>query len=293
MANDLGGVWRTVGGRHIFIKDGDDLATAMKKSGKYKFDKSKISENIVKTEVKDVTDEEALDEYCKSSFELGKEAGWTDKDMSYEDYKKEFIENKGNMNFFNDNKEAIKKSIKNRRLEEQKTFEEKSKEYKEHRYKEAALKYTCGDYRDIINYQLGKDVKGNLEDIKKTTIALEHLAYENGFEAGDRQFYRGLQNISVEGLKKGDFIAMRPTISSWTDDIEIAKKFSTDNKNSLIMVNKNGRYGDINYYNDIRKEDEVIMSGRRNEFKIIDIKKDGNITYLYTDQSFYKDRRKK
>lgn len=30
------GVWRTVGGRRIFIKNGEDLATAMKKSGKFK-----------------------------------------------------------------------------------------------------------------------------------------------------------------------------------------------------------------------------------------------------------------
>lgn len=29
------GVWRTVGGRRIFIKDGQDLATAMKESGKF------------------------------------------------------------------------------------------------------------------------------------------------------------------------------------------------------------------------------------------------------------------
>jgi hypothetical protein len=35
MATDIGGVWRTVGGRRIFIKDGEDLSTAMKKSGKF------------------------------------------------------------------------------------------------------------------------------------------------------------------------------------------------------------------------------------------------------------------
>ena len=33
--SDLGGVWRTVGGRRIFIKDGEDLETAMKNSGKF------------------------------------------------------------------------------------------------------------------------------------------------------------------------------------------------------------------------------------------------------------------
>lgn len=34
--DDIGGVWRTIGGRRIFIKDGEDLETAMKKSGKFK-----------------------------------------------------------------------------------------------------------------------------------------------------------------------------------------------------------------------------------------------------------------
>lgn len=33
---EINGVWRTVGGRRIFIKDGQDLATAMKESGKFK-----------------------------------------------------------------------------------------------------------------------------------------------------------------------------------------------------------------------------------------------------------------
>ncbi len=33
--NDIGGVWRTVGGRRIFIKNGQDLSTAMRESGKF------------------------------------------------------------------------------------------------------------------------------------------------------------------------------------------------------------------------------------------------------------------
>ena len=34
--DDLGpGVWRTVGGRRIFIKEGQDLSTAMRESGKF------------------------------------------------------------------------------------------------------------------------------------------------------------------------------------------------------------------------------------------------------------------
>lgn len=36
MANDIGGVWRTIGGRRVFIKDGQNLMNAMKESGKFK-----------------------------------------------------------------------------------------------------------------------------------------------------------------------------------------------------------------------------------------------------------------
>lgn len=32
---DIGGMWRTVGGRRIFIKDGQTLSQAMKESGKF------------------------------------------------------------------------------------------------------------------------------------------------------------------------------------------------------------------------------------------------------------------
>ena len=42
MSDDIGGVWRTVGGRRIFIKDGQDLASAMKESGKFKSAKNDV-----------------------------------------------------------------------------------------------------------------------------------------------------------------------------------------------------------------------------------------------------------
>lgn len=39
---DIGGIWRTVGGRRIFIKDGQDLSSAMKESGKFKEKEEKM-----------------------------------------------------------------------------------------------------------------------------------------------------------------------------------------------------------------------------------------------------------
>lgn len=44
--DDIGGVWRTVGGRRIFIKNGQDLASAMRNSGKFgKKEEKKIKIN--------------------------------------------------------------------------------------------------------------------------------------------------------------------------------------------------------------------------------------------------------
>ena len=42
------GVWRTVGGRRIFIKDGQSLSDAMKKSGKFKLEKKDIKVTLKK-----------------------------------------------------------------------------------------------------------------------------------------------------------------------------------------------------------------------------------------------------
>ena len=293
--------WFTMNGMHIPIMEGQSRAEAAKNYISYN---KKIQKNAYKKveEAKrlkaekeklhstKISDEEALDAYAKSSYNLGKEAGWVDKDTSFEDYKKEFVEHKGNMAYFNDNKEGIKNSILRQKESNLKTFDELDDKSKEHRYKDAALKYTCGNYIDVINYQQGKQVKGDLKDIKKTTEALEYMSTKGGFDI-ESSMYRGLQDVSVKGLKAGDIIAMRPTVSSWTDDIQVAKRFSTDNKNSVILVNKNGHYGDINYYsNSLRQESECIMSSTRNKFKITDIKQEGNTTYVYTDQSFYKEK---
>lgn len=78
MANDIGGVWRTIGGRRVFIKDGQDLASAMKESGKFKSTKtSKKGKDEVKERLeiaKDIAKE--LDPSLKNASDerLEKEA---------------------------------------------------------------------------------------------------------------------------------------------------------------------------------------------------------------------------
>lgn len=53
MANSsTGGVWRTVGGRRIFIKEGSNLLSAMKESGKFKKNSEEKNKKIVEYENK-------------------------------------------------------------------------------------------------------------------------------------------------------------------------------------------------------------------------------------------------
>lgn len=62
--SDIGGVWRTVGGRRIFIKDGQSLEEAMKESGKFK-DLSYQGENNGKTPSTGKTADEVIKEIRK------------------------------------------------------------------------------------------------------------------------------------------------------------------------------------------------------------------------------------
>ncbi len=66
------GVWRTVGGRKIFIKNGVDLKTAMKESGKFKKNEIKDKKQDNKEDdLKENNNEEKIKELEKQ-FEKAK-----------------------------------------------------------------------------------------------------------------------------------------------------------------------------------------------------------------------------
>lgn len=93
--NDIGGVWRTVGGRRIFIKDGQDLETAMKESGKFGSKKEE-------TEIKEYTEEKDF----KSENENLLYENQIDKlnDTANEQALKEYTGNTGSSSYDNINK---------------------------------------------------------------------------------------------------------------------------------------------------------------------------------------------
>lgn len=65
--SEEGGVWRTIGGRRVFIKDGEDLATAMKKSGK--FNNKSNNENYSK-EIKEKLKELEDDKFEDGTYDI-------------------------------------------------------------------------------------------------------------------------------------------------------------------------------------------------------------------------------
>lgn len=67
---DIGGVWRTVGGRRIFIKDGEDLATAMKKSGKFSKKEIEGKTNAKEKAPKELNNRKNLVDYVKEQIDV-------------------------------------------------------------------------------------------------------------------------------------------------------------------------------------------------------------------------------
>ena len=102
------GVWRTIGGRRVFIRDGEDLSTAMQRSGKFsrvqknqdlykKLDeeKKKIDEKIEKkdNEKKDISSEEAINEFMNADNGDWNNMSQAERDKTCENILKDF-ENK-------------------------------------------------------------------------------------------------------------------------------------------------------------------------------------------------------
>ncbi len=115
------GVWRTIGGKRIFIEKGDSLSDAMKKSGKFKSkEKSNITKQNWREELKKRIDEDK---------------------RQYEERLEREREEKDNNSIIKKIKDTYK-SIKNK-----KTYEEAYKIYKERHPKD---KMSFEDFRKLL-----------------------------------------------------------------------------------------------------------------------------------------------
>lgn len=128
--DDGDGIWRTVGGKHIFIKNGENLSSAMKKSGKFKIQRKKESNNS------DIDKKRKLEELEKKKEEtigfLQKGAIQEEIDMLKDDFK-------GTKEEY---REYLSKE-REKRLEDYKKEKEKRLKIKEQQEKESGQR----DYR--------------------------------------------------------------------------------------------------------------------------------------------------
>lgn len=135
--DDIGGVWRTIGGRRVFIKDGQDLASAMKDSGKFNI-KAKDDKNAY-------NDKEELEKAKRDLEEAQKE---------YEALEMQYDEN-------DEMPDYIKEQLND--------YEEKIKDAKARINEYSKSPATINNKKDEDDYNLYKRAKENPDSIDPMT----------------------------------------------------------------------------------------------------------------------------
>lgn len=203
--SDLGGVWRTVGGRRIFIKDGEDLATAMKNSGKFKKNEIKNEKDDKKTKTK-LTDEEKEEEIKKLQEEFEKTSLFDPKKAELRDKINMLEEDfEGTLEEYRAKKETDKQARIKSREEKENIKEQKIKEIEEKRK------------------QLEKDIK----DAPKDKLEQYEIIKENNPMLDD--YHTGIR--SPKDIKTWDEVINDEDSFAWGDftkeDAEKALKKGT------------------------------------------------------------------
>lgn len=220
MSNDIGGVWRTVGGRRIFIKDGQDLSTAMRESGK--FQRSDMDYNKGINDIKQQMDEleKQMDgkpflekvKYMKQFNELQKKLT----EIEDEKYKRKVYEQiKKEKENATQNKEKIEQQKKEIEQKEKKYLESIKKDDKhnqlQNKSNEVYKKLTENERVSINDYTLedyisiNKELKhNNLSAINKEKVKNIDNVIKKYDNKEENTFYRGIPLSEVKNLKIGD-----------------------------------------------------------------------------------------
>ena len=178
MANEKG-VWRTIGGRRVFIKEGQDLASAMKESGKFK---SASKGGAKKESAQSVTDEELKAKYDelrkdRKGLVYNLEEGYL-KDLSNEE---KLAKLNKELDDINNQKENIKKIDKEAMdYQREKHGEKGVEEYKKYMDQgDDTLKKATGE-KKLEAYRVNEDGK---KEMYERTLGDDERGYwtkENG-----------------------------------------------------------------------------------------------------------------
>lgn len=196
---DLDGVWRTIGGRRVFIREGESLSSAMKRSGKFKGLTKKGMETVAKNKEKAEEASDKLSEKEKLDKELEEKYG-----HSFP-YHKETIEEKKY-------KEEVAKHFKDKDMKEEirKAKEEGQKRYKEE-LKEKEQKNGTQNWQEQIkanNAKMEKDVtdlQNKINEYRNKSAqsdnAIEKYQYLKEADKLQDQYYERFRENERENAK--------------------------------------------------------------------------------------------
>lgn len=254
MANEKG-VWRTIGGRRVFIKEGQDLASAMKESGKFKTSK-KTEDKKDHTFNMSNEDKEKYEKVGKKIDDLTKEI--EDKDKVLEDFKnsdgsKENFEKALNkISEIEYNNEINPDEYKDYISKIQKEYVEKNKKTNND-YKSERMKGDLNKKGTFENFEIpGQNIKGMYN--KETG----EVMYTTGTNSANRNEYR----VNINDLKDEDFPHTHEGF---------VKNYLTKEKSSNDIMNEKIRSkGKTKVEDDLPKRTEIKTQGTSNRKEVSD-----------------------
>jgi len=260
------GVWRTVGGRRIFIKDGQSLADAMKESGKFKNKKSEVKSEI------DADDVKKLDEEYDKAHGVYKKEEQKEKEIAKKEHRdaiekenKERLQKLENQLETKSNKESNEDKEKeewNSKVRANERLNAKNKNYE--------LSLNDRDAKDVLkqlndegsDFTFDDDVK--IEDGKiKTTVGV-YMPDERGYVERDLEIPVS-ENETYDSLEEKirDWQDRHNTPDSFED--EDFKKSTNETMNNVIREKANKK---SSYKEDLPQKTEIKTQGTSNRKEV-------------------------
>lgn len=281
-SNDFeNGVWRTVGGRRIFIRDGEDLSSAMKRSGKFKNKryakdvKSKTMDQYIEDHNKKVEEESLKDENLKTRDDAFRQAA---KELGY---KKHTSDEKQVKEIYERQQEIMKENPHIAEYENYKenAYRQAAKElgYKRHTSDEKQSKEIYERANELIDEKYGKKEAMNyMQDQFKAEEGKNPL-----FNKEEQYEIEGMGRISESDMKaeynrlKKEGNIGSESYEEWRDDLvadprSAVTKVSSDQKESLDLSKENDRFLAKSYALHDRDNGTISEKEYQNKLKEID-----------------------
>lgn len=251
--NNNGGVWRTIGGRRVFIKDGQDLASAMKESGKFPNKRNREIKKL-KEQLKNA---KGFLEHAKIQLEITALEKGFDSYKEYETQKKEQLLKKSILkdelgNEYKIDEEQLSKFISNKNInisDWQNCSSNLQEEYsKQINFCSSIQKLSKEDYDKYDGIEISRIITGKSKKESDDIVINSKI--------GDIKYSNERRSYYGKGLYYGGK--------------EIEKKLLRDygNKNSSIInckISKNAKILEIEDMYDYIHKSNTLTKGFKNE----------------------------